>query len=245
MNSSSIKTFFKENTASFVIAASLILAVIVGGIFYITKGNGQNTLTVTGSTRLSVTSDSVIWRTSISRDVPTSGLKAGYVQLASDLKTVQAFLTKNGIAENAAIIAPVSVSPDYNQGGGAPQSYMLKQSIEIDSSDVNGITAIAKNIGDVVNQGVLFQTDSLEYYYSKLDDARVSLLTAATDDARARAAAMAKSSNQSVGKLQSASSGVVQVLSRGAVDSGDYGQYDTSKIDKDITVTVRATFSLK
>ena len=56
---------------------------------------------------------------------------------------------------------------------------------------------------------------------------------------------MAKSSNQSVGKLQSASSGVVQVLSKDAVDNGEYGQYDTSKIDKDITVTVRATFGVK
>jgi hypothetical protein len=240
-----IKTFFKENTSSIIIAGALILAVIIGGIFYATKGNGGNTLTVTGSTRMAVTSDSVIWKTSISRDVATSNLKSGYTQLDADIKIVQAFLVKNNIDPKSVVIAPVSANPDYNQGGGAPQSYMLKQSIEIDSSDVNAITTIAKNIGDVVNQGVLFQTDSIEYYYSKLDDARVSLLTAATDDARARATAMAKSSHQSIGKLQSASSGVVQVLSRGAVDSGDYGQYDTSKIEKDITVTVRATFRLR
>ena len=240
-----IKIFFQENQPSVIIASALILAVIIGGIFYATKGNGGNTLTVTGSTRMSVTSDSVIWKVSISRDVATVNLKNGYSQLDSDLKVVQAFLAKNNIDSKSVTVAPVSASPDYNQGGGAPQSYMLRQSIEIDSSDVNGITAIAKNIGELVNQGVLFQTDSLEYYYSKLDDARVSLLTAATDDAKARAAAMAKSSGQSVGKLQSAASGVVQVLSKGAVDNGDYGQYDTSKIDKDITVTVRATFKLK
>lgn len=239
------KTILEVNQPAFIIASALILAVIVGGIFYTTKGNGGNTLTVTGSTRMSVTSDSVIWKVSISRDVATANLKGGYAQLDSDLKVVQAFLAKNNIDSKSVTIAPVSASPDYNQGGGAPLSYMLRQSIEIDSSDVNGITAIAKNVGELVNQGVLFQTDSLEYYYSKLDDARVNLLTEATSDAKARASAMAKSSHQSVGRLQSASSGVVQVLSKGAVDNGDYGQYDTSKIEKDITVTVRATFKLR
>ena len=240
-----IKLYFKNNAGYVTLAAGLVLAVIIGGIFYVTKSAGGNLLTVTGSTRMSVTSDSVIWRTSISRDVATANLKSGYTELAADVKTVQAFLTKNGIDPKSVTIAPVAVTPDYNNNGGAPQSYMLKQTIEIDSSDVNGITAIAKNIGDVVNQGVLFQTDALEYYYSKLDDARVSLLTDATNDAKARASAMAKSSGDHVGKLQSASSGIVQVLSKGAVDNGDYGQYDTSKIDKDITVTVHATFRVK
>ena len=119
------------------------------------------------------------------------------------------------------------------------------QNIEINSMDVQKVTDIAKHVDDIVNQGILFQSNGLEYYYSKLSDARVSLLTDAITDAKARASAMAKSSKQSVGKLQSASSGVVQVLSKGAVDNGDYGQYDTSKIDKEISVTVRATFTIK
>ena len=239
------KISFKENSSSLIIAGAIILAVIIGGIFYARKGDNQNLLTVTGSTRESVVSDSVIWKTSISRDVPTGNLKSGYAQLATDLSAVQEFLAKNDIDPKSVTIAPVSANPDYNQNGGAPLSYMLRQTIEIDSSDVNGITTIAKNINALVSQGILFQTDSLEYYYSKLDDARVSLLTDATKDAEARATAMAQSSHQSVGKLQSASSGVVQVLARGTNDVSDGGSYDTSTIDKDIMVTVRATFNLK
>lgn len=119
------------------------------------------------------------------------------------------------------------------------------QNIEINSMDVQKVTDIAKHVDDLVNQGIFFQSYGLEYYYSKLADARVSLLTDAITDARARASAMAKSSKQSVGKLQSASSGVVQVLSKGAVDNGEYGQYDTSKIEKEISVTVRAVFRVK
>jgi hypothetical protein len=230
---------------SAIIAGALIIAVIVGGVFYLSKKAGGDTLTVTGSARQSVVADNVIWKASISRNVGAAELKAGYAQLAGDLKTVQAFLSKNGIADSSVIVTPVSMNQEYSQNANDPKRYMLMQNIEINSNEVQKVTDIAKNVSDIVNQGVLFQSNGLEYYYSKLNESRVSLLTDAITDARARADAMAKSSHQSVGKLQSASSGVVQVLSKGAVDNGDYGQYDTSKIDKEISVTVRATFNVK
>ncbi len=244
-----ITTTFKnyvtgQNAPALIVGAALVVAVIVGGIFYSTKTVGGNTLTVTGSARLSVTADNVIWRTSVTRNVAAVEVKSGYAQIAVDLKTVQDFLKKNGVDDSQVTIAPVALVEDYQQNTGAPKRYTLTQSVEIDSPDVQKITQIAKHVDDIVNQGALFQSNSLEYYYSKLNEARVSLLTDAITDARARAAAMAKSSNQHVGKLQSASSGVVQVVSKGANSADDYGSYDTSKIDKDVTVTVRATFKL-
>lgn len=239
------RNLFAQNTPAFIVGTALLLAVIVGGVFYTTKSAGGNTLTVTGSAKQSVVADNAIWRSSITRNVLASDVKGGYVQLAGDLRIVQAFMAKNGITDKQIIILPVSLMQDYSQDANDPKRYTLTQSIEIDTADVAKITDIAKNVDGIVGQGVLFQSNPVEYYYSQLDKARVELLTAATDDAKARAAAMAKSSNQSVGKLRSASSGVVQVLSKGAVDNGEYGQYDTSKIDKDISVTVRATFGLK
>ncbi len=231
---------------SIIIGAAIIIAVIIGGIFYTTKSpNSSNTLTVTGSAKLSAVADNVIWRSSVTRNVTSDNLKIGYAQVAADLKLVQEFLKQSGVEEKEITVTPVTVMQDWSQNGGAPKSYTLRQAIEVQSTQVEQVTDISKNIQKVVEQGAFFQTDSVEYYYSKLADARVALLTDAISDARARAAAMAKSSNQRVGKLQSATSGVVQVLSQGAIDNGEYGQYDTSKINKDISVTVRATFSIK
>jgi hypothetical protein len=234
-----------QQYSTWIISATVLLAVIIGGIFYTTKSPTSKTLTVTGSAKQSVVADNAIWRSSITRNVLAADVKEGYAQLSSDLKIVKTFMNKNGIEEKNITVLPVSLMQDYSQNANDPKRYTLTQSIEIDTQDVNKITDIAKNVDSIVNQGVLFQSNPVEYYYSKLNEARVELLTAATADAHARAAAMAKSSQQSVGKLQSASSGIVQVLSQGAVDNGDYGQYDTSKIDKDISVTVRATFQLK
>lgn len=236
---------FKNNSNAIIIASALILAVIIGGIFYTTKTNGGNTLTVTGSAKVAVVADNVIWRSSLSRSVYGSELKTGYAQIANDVKLVQTFMRNQGIADESVIITPVVVNEEWNQDTLAPKRYTLRQSIEVKSNDVEGLTAIAKKVDQLVAQGVFYQTDSVEYYYSKLNEARVSLLTDAIADAKARAQAMARSSNQSVGKLQSASSGVVQVLSQGAIDNGEYGQYDTSKINKEISVTVRALFTIK
>lgn len=240
-----IKTYLQNNVGAVILGGALIIAVIVGGIFYTTKSTGSNTLTVTGSAKMQVNADNVIWRSSISRSVYASELKTGYAQMSSDVKLVQAFMNNQGIPETAITITPITVNEEWNQDTNAPKRYTLRQNIEVKSEDVNGLTVIAKKVDILVEQGVFYQTDSVEYYYSKLNEARVNLLTDAISDAQSRAQAMAKSSGSRVGKLASASSGVVQVLSRGAIDNGEYGQYDTSKIEKDISVTVRATFKVK
>ena len=154
-------------------------------------------------------------------------------------------MIEQGIPETQMTIAPVMVTEEWNQNSNDPKRYSLRQSIEVTSNDITKITDIAKMVDRVVGEGVFFQNDAVEYYYTPLDEARVKLLTDAVTDARARAQSMAASGNQTVGKLVSASSGVVQVLSRDSVEISDYGSYDTSKPDKDIMVTVRATFKVK
>ena len=245
-----MKTIFNENNnLALTIGIALILATIVGGIFYTTKDTtNKDILTVTGSARTEVTADSVLWRTQITRNVSFSELKSGYAAMASDMTAVKAFLAANNVAEDAITIQPIMMNEDWNNNGPVVQEskrYTLTQPIEIKSVDVNGITALAQKSADLINKGVLFQSQGLEYYYTKLADLRVSMLGDAVKDAKERAQQMAKAGGQRVGSLQSASSGVVQVLSRGSVEVSDYGSYDTSKIEKDVMVTVRATFGVK
>jgi len=245
-----MKTIFNENNnLALTIGAALILATIVGGIFYATKDTtNKDILTVTGSARTEVTADSVLWRTQITRNVSFGELKSGYAAMASDMTAVKAFLAANNVAEDAITIQPIMMNEDWNNNGPVVQEskrYTLTQPIEIKSADVNGITALAQKSAELINKGVLFQSQGLEYYYTKLADLRVSMLGDAVKDAKERAQQMAKAGGQRVGSLQSASSGVVQVLSRGSVEVSDYGSYDTSKIEKDVMVTVRATFGVK
>lgn len=235
----------KNNTAAVVLASGLVIAAaLMGGVYALTR-DGGNRLTVTGSARMSVTSDRSVWRTSFSRGVLAAGLKEGYTGMNNDLAIVKRFMIEQGIPETQMVISPVTVTEEWNQNSSDPKRYTLRQNIEVTSNDIAKITDIAKMADRVVAQGVFFQNDSVEYYYTALDEARVKLLTDAVTDARARAQSMAASGRQRVGKLVSASSGVVQVLSKDSVDVSDYGSYDTSKPEKDIMVTVRATFKVK
>jgi hypothetical protein len=238
----------ENNNLALTIGAALVLATIIGGLFYTTKGNGADVMTVTGSARKEVVADTVLWRTNITRNVGYTELKSGYATIASDLAIVKGFLKSNNVSDEAITIQPVMMIEDYNNNGPVAQEskrYTLTQNIEIKSADINGVTALAQKSSDLINKGVLFQSNGLEYYYTQLADLRVSMLGDAIADAKSRAQSMAKAGGQRVGSLQSASSGVVQVLSRGSVDVSDYGSYDTSKIEKDVMVTVRAAFKVR
>ncbi len=241
-NNNKFLTFF--NSRLF-IGLGIVLASIIGAYTFYQIRALDNTLTVTGSTTKAVTSDHVKWVGAITRVAKASTLKTGYSDMAKDLVNVKEFLKEKNIPENQIVVSPVFMDQNYEQNQGIEKSYTLRQTVDINSADVNIIGEIAKNIQPLIEKGVIFSTQSLEYTYTKLPEERVSMLSDAVKDAKARASSLAVSSGKSIGQLKSASSGVVQVLSANSNDVSDYGSYDTSKIEKNIMITVKATFSLK
>ncbi len=227
------------------VGLGIVVAAFIGAYTFYQVRSFDNTLTVTGSTTKAVTSDHVKWVGVINRVVKASTLKAGYADMASDLVNVKGFLKEKNIPDNQIVISPVFMDQNYDQPQSAERSYTLRQNIEINSSDVNAISDIAKNIQPLIEKGVIFSTSSLEFTYTKLPEERVTMLSDAVKDAKARAVSLATSSGKNIGQLKSASSGVVQVMSANSTDVSDYGSYDTSKIEKNIMMTVKATFTLK
>ena len=229
----------------FLVGLGIFLAALVGALAFYQVRSLDNTLTVTGSTTKQVTSDHVKWIGSFSRIVKTDTLKQGYADMARDLSYVKGFLKEKNITDDQIVVSPVFMDQNWDQSQATERTYTLRQTIEINSSDVNGITEVSKNINSLIEKGVIFSTQSLDYTYTKLPEERVAMLGDAIKDARARAASLAEASGKNVGKLKSASSGVVQVMSLGSTDVSDYGMYDTSKIEKSIMLTVKASFTLK
>jgi len=222
----------------------IISATIVSKTMYKMK-QLENTLSVTGSAKEKVVSDIVKWNGNFSRTVGIAELKNGYDQMKTDESIVLNFLKDSGIEEKNIIISAVTVEEPYRYDSNAPQQYTLRQNMEVSSNDVNKITNLSKNIQPIIDKGVVFSTLYLQYYYSKLPEARVNLLDNAIKDAKARAEKIAQSSGKKVGVIKSASMGVVQVLPVNSTDISDWGNYDTSTIEKEITVTVKALFTIK
>jgi hypothetical protein len=237
--------FFMFLNSRFLVGLGIVLAALIGAYTFYQIRSFDNTLTVTGSTSKQVTSDHVKWVGTINRVVKLTTLKQGYTDMAKDIVIVQDFLREKNIPADQVVISPVFMDQNWDQNQGAEKTYTLRQTIDINSQDVVGITEISKNINPLIDKGVVFSTQSLEYTYTKLPEERVAMLAFALQDANARASKLAESSGKSVGQLKSASSGVVQVMSAGSTDVSDYGMYDTSKIEKNIMMTVKATFTLK
>ena len=226
-----------------ILGSSLILSAIIGSVtFY--KLRSMDYLTTTGSAKKAVVSDKAKWSSNVTRSVRESTIKEGYIKMDADLKEVKAFLVKNGIEEASIDVSPVYMNEVWEQNPGPEKKYTLSQNIEIQSTDVNKIDQISKSVSELIQKGIFISTNSPEYYYSKLPEARVELLADAVGDAKARAEQLAIAGGKKIGVLKSASSGVVQVLAPNSIDISDYGMYDTSKINKEIMVTVKASFEI-
>lgn len=231
-----------------VVGLSIIIAAAIFSLAFYASRSQEDTLSVTGSAKKPVISDTVKWTGSFSRTVPQSDLKVGYDQMDRDLNIVRKFFMDQGITEKEYGVSPITISQPYEsnyQVEEETEEYVLKQNIEVQSQNVDKITALAKSLQPLINQGVFFATEGVEYYYSKLPELRIELLGEAVKDAQVRAEEIAKNSGRSVGNIQSAGMGVVQVLSPNSVEVSDYGTYDTSSIEKEVMVTVKASFTLR
>jgi len=241
-----------NNKGLWIFAAIAGIALIVTG-FLVTNAiykikSSENSIAVTGSAKKNVTSDLVKWTGSFSRNIDVNGLKEGYASMKKDLTTLQAYLKTNGITDDTYTVSPVSVESLYNykqEGGSQLVGYVLRQNIIVQSADLQKITKLAQDVTPIINQGLIFSTQSLEYFYTKLPEARVELLAEATKDAKNRAEKIAQSTGSKVASLRSASAGVIQVLQPNSTDVSDSGAYDTSTIEKEITAVIRVSFSLK
>ena len=245
-----------KNSLAIIFFAVLLGISLVGSAFVVSNTiynvkNLDNILTVTGSTRYKVTSDTVKWTANVTKTIKMGELKNGYIQIANDINNVISFYKSNGITDSEIKTYPVSVNQDWSYSKTYDQKpedqmYTLSQIIEVNSSNVDAISNLAKNSAKLASINALYTTQSVEYYYSKLPELRVNLLSDAIKDAKLRAEKIAESNNQTVGSLRSASMGSVLVLAPDAnVEDGSYGSYDTSTVDKEVMVTVRASFLIK
>ncbi len=244
----SIKTIFEKPFVypALMLAVAFIVGSLIGGVFISKIRAGANTLSSTGSAKMPVMSDLAKINASFSRTVSETQLARGYELMKSDEAKLRDYLTRKGLTEKDFAILPISLNERYDYGDTSQiKRYDLRQEVRIQSSDIEKIGEVANDSGELINSGILYQSYGVQYFYSDLASARIDLMAEAVKDAKNRANEIAKGSGGRVGKLISASSGVVQVLAPNSLEISDYGSYDTSTPEKEIMVTVRANFRAK
>ena len=222
----------------------IISAVIASYTFYQVR-TPEDTLSVTGSVRAKVTSDLAKWTSNFSRTFPAEDLRLGYDQMKMDQDLVVDFFLDNGFLESDVTISPIFMEQLYMYDPNAPKENILRQIVTIQSTDVEKITYMAKKIHKLIDAGVIFSTQSLEYYYTGLPELRISLIPDAINDAKLRAQKIAEGSGKILRVIKSANLGVVQVLPVNSTEVSDWGAYDTSTIEKEVMIPVSVVFTLK
>jgi hypothetical protein len=234
--------------AGVALAIGLVLSAIIFGWFFSTSRKSDEAITVTGSAKKRINSDLVVWSAGVSAQSPA--LADAYKQLSDSIPRIKQYLLSKGIPEEQMTVSSISTTTlkkrdsDYNDTGEIT-GYMLSQQIEVRSADVQKIAQVAREATELINQGILIESNTPRYYYTAIGDLKIEMLGEAAKDAKERAERIAASTGSSIGSVRSARMGVMQITAADSTDVSDYGVYDTSTIEKDMTAVVNISFAVR
>jgi len=230
--------------ASATILSSIILS---QGFLKITKFVREQ-ITVTGSAQKEIKSDYIVWRGTFS--IRQADLKTAYKKLNDDLGKVKKYLIEKGASENEIIVSQISTNKIYkkNEKGtdtNDVQWYVLSQRAEVRSNDVDKVDKISRESTELINENIEFESHAPEYFYTKLDELKIDMLSRATENAKQRAENMVKATGNKIGSIRSARMGVFQITPISSTEVSDWGVNDTSSLEKKVTAVVTASFAIE
>jgi len=244
---------FLKNSQIIVLGICIAVATILAS-FILSQGAmkimkfQKEVVTVTGSAQQEIRSDYIVWQCGFSRQ--EVDLPAAYTKLSQDLEKVKAYLASKGVSEEEIVISQIATEVLYekNKEGkdtNKVEGYRLGQGIEIRSSEVDKITEVSRASTELINQNIEFVSASPQYFYTNLDALKIEMLAKATENAKLRAESMARSTGNRIGTIRSAKMGVFQITPVTSTDVSDWGENDTSSLDKKVMSVVTVSFAIQ
>jgi len=244
MNGEKNNYLFNLGTA---LALGMIVSSLIIGWAYKGAKKGDDAITVTGSAKKRIKSDLVIWSAGVSAEAPA--LTDAYKKLSDSLPRIKQYLLTKGIPEDQMIVSSITTAQLKGRDGEGNETteivgYALSQSVEVRSNDVAKIGQVAREATELINQGILIESSAPRYYYTQIGDLKIEMLGEAAKDAKERAERIAQSTGNSIGAVRSAKMGVLQITAADSTDVSDYGVFDTTTIEKDMTAVVNVSFAV-
>ncbi len=235
-----------------IIAVAAVLSAWVVGRAYTYKYRVQDRIVVTGLGETEFSSDKIVWRARITAEAQDAA--EGYAQIERSKEKVRRFLETKGLAADAVVFGFVNVekqfSPIYNGNGNWMgqrfAGYNLWQELSVESTEVELVETISREISSLIADGVAVEAFAPDYYYTKLDDVKMGLIEAASADARQRARIIAENAGTRIGSVASVRMGVFQIT--GANSNEEFlagGSFNTSSRQKKARITMRIEYRIK
>ncbi len=241
-----------KNGKYLVLALAAILCAVILGRAYTYKYRSQDTIVVTGLGETEFVSDLIVWSGELTTE--SQSVAPGYAQLEANKQKVQKYLADKGIPAENIVFGFVNVNKQYepvygangNWAGQRFTGYMLRQRFTVESTDVEKVEVVSREISSLIAQGVSIEAYAPDYYYTKLDDVKMGLIETASADARTRAEKIADNAGTKIGRVASARMGVFQIT--GANTNEEFsagGSFNTSSRTKKARITMRIEYRLK
>jgi hypothetical protein len=227
---------------------ALSIAVIVAGIVlahaFRDVKKRRDTITVTGSAREPITANQASWRLTVTEQKRNAADASRL--LRGEVTAVKAFLREGGISEEDVTLPPITINKVQRRIASKRfvTEYVLAQSFQITTGDVDKLDATAGSVTTLLEQGLTLTVGRLSYSSTELTEARLKALQAATKNASERAKTIVEGVGGHLGGVRSASLGVYQIVPRNSNEISDYGINDTSTKDKDVIAVVSVTFGV-
>lgn len=234
-----------------IIGVAIVVSAWLLANAYTYKYRSEDTITVTGLGETEFESDLIVWSGSIYAE--TYNVADGYAEIERYKKQVLQFVESKGIAAEDVVFNFIVVEKMYatkyndegNYMGQYFTGYELTQSFSIESEEVDVVEEISREISSLIAKGVNLNVYSPDYYYTRLDDVKLSLIEQASADARARAEKIATAAGAEIGGVASARMGVFQITGRNSDEEYSAGgSFNTSSREKKARITMRIEYKI-
>ncbi|MDT0650773.1 SIMPL domain-containing protein [Autumnicola edwardsiae] len=237
--------------SAIIFSVAIVVAAVFLGNAYVSRANPDGVISVTGSGSENFTSDLIVWEGQFSRVSPD--LEQAYTEFNEDKETVREYLLDNGIKQENIVFNSVQTieqkENQYQNGnyvGSIFKGYELIQSVKIESYEVEVIEGVSREITELLNKGVQFNSTPPRYYYTKIADLKIEMISKATEDARLRAEKIAQNSGGSLGDLKNANMGVFQITGQNSGEDYSWsGAYNTADKKKTASITMRLDYEIE
>ena len=241
----------KNYLTSIIFGFSIVIAAYLLGHAFMNRNNADGTISVTGLGKANFTSDLIVWEGSFAKE--SINLQNAYSDLERDKKVISDYLLEKGINSSELVFNAVNSRKNtrakYTQDGKYIGEdflgYVLTQSLQIDSNNVEKVEKISREITELLNKGIQFYSQPPRYYYTKLADLKVEMISKATADARSRAEKIAENSGAHLDNLIFAKMGIFQITGQNSNENYSWGgTYNTSSKEKTASITMKLEYEV-
>ena len=161
-----------KNSKYILLGIAAIVCAVVLARAYTYKYRSQDTIVVTGLGETEFTSDLIVWSGTLTAEA--QDVASGYARIEQSKAKVQQYLASKGLPADAAVFEFVNVDKQYdpvynasgNWAGQRFKGYQLRQRFTVESSDVEKVETISREISSLIAQGVSIEAYAPDYYYT-------------------------------------------------------------------------------